>query len=205
MTDDVPDRVAAGLVGSWRRQASLVPEGVVYEVDGLVVALTNLPDDTLNVALVGQEPSEPADALGAVDRLFARHGQRLGVDLDQGRHPEVERAAAAMGLSVIESRMGMARSLEGFSPGPWPEDVRIRPMRDDSEVDGYADLAWLQASHEAEGVYARLGFEPVSPWQVWARPAPTWRLPAHSTYTAPHDGRDIPGGGHGAHAPVRGE
>lgn len=35
------------------------------------------------------------------------------------------------------------------------------------------DLAWLMPTELAEPLYRRLGFRPVSSWEVWVRPAAT--------------------------------
>ena len=51
MTQDTSARVAAGLAGAWEINARAVG-GTVQRIDGLLLALTEIADPQLNVALV---------------------------------------------------------------------------------------------------------------------------------------------------------
>src|SRR5438128_3716144 len=100
MTDSGADaavRMEAALARAWATLARAVG-GTVERVDGLLVALTEIADPQLNVALVEHPPTHPSSALAGARSIFSDHGQRLGVDLARGRHPEVEGAAADLGL-----------------------------------------------------------------------------------------------------------
>lgn len=114
--------------------------GTVFRVDGLLCALTNLPDRTLNVALVEEDPTEPALALAAADRQFSGRGQLLGLDILEGRHPDVEAAARRMGLRPVASQPSMVRALKGFTPRSSPSGVTIRRVEGEADLESVADL-----------------------------------------------------------------
>jgi GNAT superfamily N-acetyltransferase len=126
----VRDRVAAGLRAAWTRHARTSGAGLVERFDGILVTLTGLPDDTLNVAFAEHAPVDAADAVARVDAWFTAHGRRIGLDLVRGRDPGVERAAGAAGLRVIVSRPAMAVAVTGpVAPGA-VEVVRVGDDRD---------------------------------------------------------------------------
>jgi GNAT superfamily N-acetyltransferase len=102
----------------------------VYETDGILVALTGLPDPTLSVALVERDPEDPAAALARAASLFDRHGRRLALDLERGRHPAVELAARRLGLEPVASRPAMTLALDRFRLPPAPPEVSVARVAD---------------------------------------------------------------------------
>src|SRR5205823_9145569 len=96
---DVAARIQTGLANAWATLARAA-HGTVEGVDGLVVALTEIDDPQLTVALVEHPPMHPDSALAGAQAMFSEHGQRIGIDLARGHHPEVEVAARKLGLVV---------------------------------------------------------------------------------------------------------
>jgi ribosomal protein S18 acetylase RimI-like enzyme len=125
--------MARGLRSAWLRQARYVEGGSSKRIDGLILSLTNLPEDSLNVVLVGRAPGDAAAALRRAEEFFVRRGRRLGVDLPAGRYRDVEEAASAMGFRPYESRPGMALPLDGFAALPPQPGVIVRPVRDEAD------------------------------------------------------------------------
>ena len=133
MTPDTPERVAAGLAHAWEINARAVG-GTVQRIDGLVLALTEIADPQLNVALVERAPEDPPAALGAAKRTFEDRGFRIGLDLPRGRHPDVERAAAELGMVVGVSRPGMAARLSSIARPSPPPGVQISTLSADDDL-----------------------------------------------------------------------
>jgi GNAT superfamily N-acetyltransferase len=226
---------------------------VLQEVDGVVVCLTNLPDDEQNAALIEREPADAAAALARAERIFVDHGRSLGFDVGRGRHPDVDAALRAMGLELVASRPAMAMRVDDVAPPQVPGGVEILRVTDpqlladlvEVEVGAFetdrivaegllaasqlrlpnvrlyaaiaddravaqavtntqrgavgvfgvatlpeyrrrgigtaitafaiddvrdeADLAWLQSTDMGRPLYERMGFRPVSDWDVWVR------------------------------------
>ena len=244
LTVQQAERLALGLVAAERARRANVTGAEVLEIDGLVLALANLPDPALSSVVVEALPRDAVAALVAAEAEFARRGLQFGIDLQVGRHPEVDAAVRSMGLTCIIQRPGLV-----IDPVALPE-VRVPDGSDDAEAlvqvgvlafgddpdtgrafygagavgapdaqmfvgwqgaepvaiaAGYrdgpttgvmgvgvvpaargrgigsamtvwagraftgADLAWLHPSDEARSMYARLGFQQVSEWEVWVR------------------------------------
>lgn len=142
MTSSVADRVAGGLARAWETNARTAG-GTVERIDGLVLALTEIADPQLNVALVERGPEDPAEALRRARRSFEDHGFRIGLDLPRGRHPEVERAAADLGMVVTVSRPAMAAEVASVAPASPPGGVEISVL---SGNDDLRDLWNVQAT-----------------------------------------------------------
>jgi GNAT superfamily N-acetyltransferase len=249
---EIAERVAVGLVDMERKRRRNVVGGEVLEIDGLVLALSNLPDPALNSAVVEREPRDPAAALRLADAAFEERGLALGIDLQLGRHPTLDESIRPAGLTRIIERPALACAIDELAQPSSLGAVEIRPVAkerdvaglvsvgveafgDDPEVGaafygagatgiegvqalvawdgdrpvgiatGYlhddavgvmgvgvvpsarrrgigsaltlraatafsgADIAWLHPSDEAMGMYERLGFAPVSQWEVWVR------------------------------------
>jgi len=113
-----------------------VDGGEVVEVDGLVVALTNLPEPSLNGAVVAREPDEPDAAVAAAEEEFRRRGHPFfGIELERGRHPAVEEAVRHTGLTLLLSRPAMAAPLDDLLVGPAvPSGVRIVRLEDPNDL-----------------------------------------------------------------------
>jgi GNAT superfamily N-acetyltransferase len=131
---DVASRVSRGLCAVWERQATYIEGGTVVRGDGILTALTNLPDQTLNVALVEAEPRDAAQALAAAGTTFERHGLRLALDLEGRRHPEVERAAEDLGLRPVAMRPAMAVPVDMITSRSGPAELSIALVEDDGDL-----------------------------------------------------------------------
>jgi GNAT superfamily N-acetyltransferase len=249
---DVVDRVAEAALEAERIRALAVEGGEVLEVEGLVVALTNLPTPELNGVRVASAPDDPAAALAATREAFRSRGHPFfGIEVELGRHPAVEDAIGAAGLRKAEAWPAMVAAIADLPDVPAAPGVEIRPVVDEADLDAIraievaafgadpaiterfvgprmlreerirmftawsdgrpigeasaylvngtvaifgvgvveaarrqgvgaaitaraarafgdrADVAWLQPSAMAEGLYARLGFRSVSDWEVW--------------------------------------
>ncbi|MFL5766652.1 MAG: GNAT family N-acetyltransferase [Actinomycetota bacterium] len=139
---EVSDRVAAGLARAWEINARAVG-GTVERADGVLIALTEIADPQLNVALIEREPEDPPAALAAAKRTFSDHGFRIGLDLCRGRHPAVERAAADLGLIVGVTRPAMAAAVSALAPAAPPPGVEISTL---SAGDDLEELWAMQAA-----------------------------------------------------------
>ena len=89
---DAPERMALGMIDAERKRRRPVAGAEVVEVDGLVLCLSNLPEPSINFVLADHEPGDPAGALATAEAEFVRRGQLLGIDLQVGRHPGLDRA-----------------------------------------------------------------------------------------------------------------
>jgi GNAT superfamily N-acetyltransferase len=139
VTPDTTERVTGSLARAWEINARAVG-GTVQRIDGLVLALTEIADPQLNVALVERAPEDPPAALGAAKRTFADYGFRIGLDLPRGRHPDVERAAAALGMVVGVSRPGMAATVSTLAPATPPPGVEISTLSLDDDLEELWDM-----------------------------------------------------------------
>ncbi|MEX2202605.1 MAG: hypothetical protein WD965_00800, partial [Actinomycetota bacterium] len=97
MSRDIQERIATGMVAFWRDRVRHLPGHVIHETDGVVVCLTGLEDDEQNTALIEREPEDAAAALATAEHVFRGHGRSIGVDVERGRHPDVDAALRAMG------------------------------------------------------------------------------------------------------------
>jgi GNAT superfamily N-acetyltransferase len=177
VTPDTSERVAAGLARAWETVA-LAVGGTVQRIDGLVLALTEISDPQLNVALVERQPEDPPAALREAKRTFAEHGFRIGLDLPRRRHPDVERAAAGLGMVVGVSRPGMAATVSALAPAASPPGVEISTL---SPEDDLGDLWTMQATvfgMRPDAVRAYLG-------------PSTLRAPGIACFLARADGRAV--------------
>ena len=130
------NRIRAAYVEGSRRRALSVEGGEVVEIDGLVVALTNLPEPALNGAVVAREPQDSDAALAAAEEEFRRRGHPFfGIELERGRHPAVEEAVRRAGLTLLLSHPAMsARPVDLPSGGAVPAGVRIERLEDPSRL-----------------------------------------------------------------------
>jgi ribosomal protein S18 acetylase RimI-like enzyme len=128
-------RIRAAYVEGSRRRALSVQGGEIIEVDGLVVALTNLPDPALNGVVVSREPDDPDAAISAAEEEFHRRGHPFfGIELERGRHPAVQEAVRRAGLTLLFSHPAMAARPADL-PGPTaPAGLRIERLEDPSEL-----------------------------------------------------------------------
>lgn len=134
---DVAERVAHGVVAAERARRRNVTGAEVLEIDGLVLALSNLPDPALSSVVVEREPRDPAGALVAAEAEFARRGLQLGIDLQAVRHTGIDDAVRSMGLSRIIERPGLVVDPASLPDLHAPAGLVIR------EVEGSADVEAL--------------------------------------------------------------
>ncbi len=135
---EAAQRIATLLPVAWEARAAAIPGGEVHRVDGLLLALTNLPVPPFNVALVEDEPSEPAHALDAARDMFRSRGLTFGVDLDPGIHGDVRAAAEGLGMTPVVSRTAMsaAPALVPALRPPWEVDL----LRGEDRLDEIATV-----------------------------------------------------------------
>lgn len=133
---DLADRiVAAGLEGE-RVRAEVVEGGEVVELDGLLVAFSNLPAPELNGTRVVREPDDPPAALDAARAAFRSRGHPFfGIEIEVGRHPVMETAVRAAGLRRVEAWPAMAASISLLPRERVPADVEIRHVREEFDLE----------------------------------------------------------------------
>lgn len=68
LSEEVADRVAAGVRAAWQRIVGYVAGGSIYRTGGLLVTLTNLADQELQSAFVESPPLDAPTALADADR-----------------------------------------------------------------------------------------------------------------------------------------
>ena len=127
--------VAAGLEGE-RVRADVVEGGEVVEVDGLLVAFSNLPAPELNGTRVIRELDDAPAALDAARAVFRSRGHPFfGIEIEVGRHPAVEAAVRAAGLRRVETWPAMAVPISLLPEEQLPSGVEIRHVHDEQELD----------------------------------------------------------------------
>jgi ribosomal protein S18 acetylase RimI-like enzyme len=134
------ERIARGIVGATRIRFSAVAIAELVEVDGLLVAISNLPAPELNGAYVVREPTHPASALATAEAELATRGMTFGIDMEAGRHPSVDVAVRAAGLEMIVVRPAMAVRVEELPPAPLPDGVTIRPIETPGDASALAHV-----------------------------------------------------------------
>ena len=137
---DRAERLASGLVAAERARRAQVAGAEVLEIDGLVLALANLPDPALSSVVVESEPVDAKTALAAAEVEFTRRGLQFGIELQVARHPGVDEAVRAMGLTRIIERPGMVadpRALPDVAP---PEGFDVRPVAGPDDVEALVQV-----------------------------------------------------------------
>jgi GNAT superfamily N-acetyltransferase len=133
---DLADRIVAASLEGERVRANVVEGGEVVEVDGLLVAFSNLPAPELNGTRVIREPDDPPAALDAARAVFRSRGHPFfGIEIEVGRHPAVEDAIRATGLRRVEAWPAMAVSVALLPDEQVPAGVEIRPVRGIDELE----------------------------------------------------------------------
>jgi ribosomal protein S18 acetylase RimI-like enzyme len=132
---DIADRVRHASLEGERVRAEVVDGGEVLEVDGLLVALSNLAAPELNGTRVIREPEDPPAALEAGRAAFRSRGHPFfGIEIEVGRHPAVENAVRAAGLRRVEAWPVMAASISLLPTEDVPVGVEIRDVREVQEL-----------------------------------------------------------------------
>jgi ribosomal protein S18 acetylase RimI-like enzyme len=174
------DRMAAVLPKVWRARVSSCG-GVVHDVDGLVVCLTGVPAEPFNPTLVARTPADVDAALVAAAEHCGGVGLALGIDLEPSLHPDVRDGARRAGLSLVETRPGMALEPDRLRSTPDPPGIEIR------RVDDPSMLAKVRAADAiAFGVDPRL-------MDAFLPPA-VLDDPAERVFAAVHDGHIVGAG-----------
>jgi ribosomal protein S18 acetylase RimI-like enzyme len=133
---DLADRIAAASLEGERVRADVVEGGEVLEVDGLLVAFSNLPAPELNGTRVIREPDDAPAALDAARAVFRSRGHPFfGIEIEVGRHPAMESAVRAAGLRRVEQWPAMAVSIALLPDEEVVAGVEIRHVREEQELD----------------------------------------------------------------------
>jgi GNAT superfamily N-acetyltransferase len=140
MTREMADRIAAALVVAWKQRVGHLEGHVLSSHDGVVVCVSGLPADDLNVALVEREPTDPVAALASAEGVFVEHGAVFGVEIERGRHPSVDRAVRERGLAMVFARPAMAIRALDLPPARPPDGVRIRRVTDPEGCAALVDI-----------------------------------------------------------------
>jgi GNAT superfamily N-acetyltransferase len=136
----VAERVALAAAATWRGRNRHLDGHLVDERDGLVISLSGLPAPAFSGAAIEREPEDAPAALGWAEQIFRSRGASLGVVVERGRHPTVERALAAMDLGVISTELAMAVETRRVSP-PLPIDgLEVRRATSVEDLDAMATL-----------------------------------------------------------------
>jgi len=130
----VAERVRGGVIAGWRNRVRHLEGHKLVEINGLLLALTNLPNEELNVALVERKPDDPLEALALAEQWFRWHGRRFGIEFERGLHPDVDRAITMLGLDLEVERPAMTAAIAGLEPPRPPEGVEIRRVRTEEDL-----------------------------------------------------------------------
>src|SRR5581483_1766931 len=117
---EVAERVREGVIAA-RRDRVLHLEGhVLVEMNGLLLAVTDLADDELNAALVARKPDDPLEA--------------IAIAVEVGRHPDVDRAIEMMALELATERPAMSAFLDEVAAPDPPQGVELLRVRTPEEL-----------------------------------------------------------------------
>lgn len=121
-------RILRGVASAVRRRTEAIAGAEVLERDGLMLALSNLDDPSLNGAYVRHPPVEPRAAVRWASAEVAARGHRLGIDLPPARVPAFADAVRAAGLDRLLTRDAMARPVAGLDPSALPDGISVEPV-----------------------------------------------------------------------------
>jgi ribosomal protein S18 acetylase RimI-like enzyme len=129
------DRVAAASLVGERVRAEVVEGGEAIEVDGLLVALSNLPAPELNGTRVIREPDDPVAAIAAAHDVFRSRGHPFfGIEIEVARHPRIDDAVRTAGLKRVERWPAMVVHLGELSAPTDLDGVEITEIREEGEL-----------------------------------------------------------------------
>jgi ribosomal protein S18 acetylase RimI-like enzyme len=124
VSDAEANRMAAFMPAAWRRRVAACG-GQVHDADGLAVCLTGVPLAPFNPTLIERLPDDPDAAIERAEAHYAGTGLTLGIDLEPSLHGPVREAARRRGLTMVESRPGMAVALTHVVEVAPPEGVEL--------------------------------------------------------------------------------
>jgi len=143
---DAAERVAAGFLEAERRRAVGSARGEVVELDGVVMAFTNLADEGLNGGLVIEMPADPSATIAAAEAAAAGRGHSLGLEVERGRFPELEEALTDAGLTPLFSHPAMTVDPAWMRRPTTPAGLRVMRV-----VDGAGLAAMVHVEVDAFG------------------------------------------------------
>jgi ribosomal protein S18 acetylase RimI-like enzyme len=126
------ERVAEGFAAAERVRALSAPSGETVELDGIVMAFTNLPDEGLNAGIVVGMPADPGGAIAAAAAAAHGRGQPLGLEVEGGRHPELETALTSAGLTKLFSHPALVADPVSMRRPPAPPGLQIAKVIDEA-------------------------------------------------------------------------
>jgi GNAT superfamily N-acetyltransferase len=153
-------------VESWPAMAAAIA-GLPETATGTDVEIRSVAQETdlpavraVEVATFGTPPEVAERFVGR--GMLAHDHVRMFTAWTEGE-PVGEASAYRTGTTVGIFGVGVLEHARGRGIGTALTLTAARAFGD------VADLAWLQPSAMAEGMYGRLGFHSVSRWEVWAR------------------------------------
>lgn len=172
---DAAERLALGLVAAERARRANVAGAEVLEIDGLVLALANLPDPALSSAVVEREPLDAEAALKAAETEFVGRDLQFGIDLQVGRHADVDQVVRSMGLSRIIERPGMTIDPRVLPDAPLPDGVEIREVAGPADAEALVQVGVLAFGDDPKVGRAFYGASALSLGRTVARMFIAWR------------------------------
>jgi GNAT superfamily N-acetyltransferase len=133
------ERMAAFMPAAWRRRVAACG-GQVHDADGLAVCLTGVPLAPFNPTLIERLPADPDAAIERAEAHYDGTGLTLGIDLEPSLHDAVRSAANRRGLTMVESRPGMAVPLTDVPTVPVPEGVEVFRVEDPTLLDQVVEV-----------------------------------------------------------------
>src|SRR5581483_632217 len=131
---EVAERVREGVIAA-RRDRVLHLEGYdQVEMNRLLLAVTDVAGDELNAAVVARKPEDPLEAIAIAEQWFRWRGRRFAIEVEVGRHPDVDRAIRMMGLELAAERPAMAALLDEVAAPDAPQGVELLRVRTPEEL-----------------------------------------------------------------------
>lgn len=130
---DVVELVHGGAGAALALRSEAVEGGETVRIDGLLLALTNLPDPAQNSVWVERGPADAERALADAERAFRDRGMPwFGIELHPGRDPKVDLAIRGAGLTRLFVRPTMAALIADVPMVAPPTGVTIERVHDDA-------------------------------------------------------------------------
>jgi len=133
------ERMAAFMPAAWRRRVAACG-GRVHDADGLAVCLTGVPLAPFNPTVIERLPSDPEAAVRRAEAHYEGTGLSLGIDLEPSLHAPVRDAAHRAGLTMVESRPGMALAVTDVPALPPPPGVEVFRVQDPAVLDEVVEV-----------------------------------------------------------------